>query len=322
MQNTDKIKHFPLRWDSGKIQTLKRCAYQGELKLLYHLRQLEETEASTDLVAGGAFAAGVEAAKKAFYASPDILDKYIYMDKAIDAASEAYGEHLSDYNYKTLEHVIKALQVYFDTWALRNDTAKPLKLADGNLAIEWKVEIPLDIMHPDYDIPLIFVGKFDSVVNFFGSNWAMDEKTSNRRLNMNAVERSRSRGQFIGYKWLLSQVGIDIAGVLKRHVVINSKPSAEQHPLEIESASVDRWLESLYLTLKDFIAVYKGERKSARTFGEGCEVYNRSCTYHDLCVSSQTNFFMSQFTQAKYVPEEGQYIPLKDFVAKLEAGDL
>ena len=55
---------FPHVWDSTMIGTLRSCARKLELQYVHHWKPQTE---SVHLVAGGAFASGLEAARRAFY---------------------------------------------------------------------------------------------------------------------------------------------------------------------------------------------------------------------------------------------------------------
>ena len=89
------------------------------------MTSLDQPNLSIDLHAGGAFAAGIEAARIAFYR--DGLPQMEATIKAIDAAVVYWGDFKPpDFKmHKNIDRVIEALIYYFDTWPMATDLLKP-----------------------------------------------------------------------------------------------------------------------------------------------------------------------------------------------------
>ena len=216
---------LPLYVDSSMLTTWRSCRrkhFWSTLNALY------PSGRSVHLIAGGAIAAGCEAARRWVFAQPDPLacGHNETLEAAYPAFTHAWGDYVppdNPRNAKTFVNTWEALANYLEEYPPARDPVQPLRRADASPATEYRFSIPLPILHPSGD-PMLFVGRFDLVGMYQITGMppipvVLDEKTTSA-FTMGWADSWDLRGQFMGYIWALRQQGMNISHAVVRGIAI------------------------------------------------------------------------------------------------------
>ena len=72
--------------------------------------------------------------------------------------------------HKNIDRVIEALIYYFDTWPMATDLLKPY-MFEGQPSVEFTFSIPLPILHPDTNQPILYAGRCDMIAEYGEALW-------------------------------------------------------------------------------------------------------------------------------------------------------
>jgi hypothetical protein len=146
---------FPPAIDSTTIAAFRSCPQRAFRQYMQHWKPAAE---SVHLVAGGAFADGIEAARRSFYEQGNSAEDSVAAGLA--ALIQRYGDfECPPDSAKSLERTAGALEFYFEQYPLGQDGAVPLKFADGRHGIEFSFAQPLPINHPVSGDPILYTGR-------------------------------------------------------------------------------------------------------------------------------------------------------------------
>jgi hypothetical protein len=303
------------------LMELDSCEMSFFRKYLQHLNE----EESTDLIAGGAFAAGLEAARKAFF--DEGLSEFDAVLIGTSALEEHYGEHIPwATNIKTKERMKAALINYFMEYPLGIDELIPLKLQDGTHAIEYSFIHELPFEHPDIPgMPIMITGRADMLASYLGRIWVSDEKTTGQAFTKNWPKQWEARGQFTTYCWGLKKNKIDVYGALVRGVWIGKDSfKFQQLPTSRNNFMIAIWEQQMLEKLKNILEKYKRWKDSGKhpleifhgAWNDNCFKYFKPCPFQELCRDKNSEQYLeSQYTQNIWLPHEQRRIPLADFLA-------
>ena len=262
---------FPHTIDSTMLAAFRSCPQKMFRQYVQHWKPTNE---SVHLVAGGAFAKGLEVARRAFFegtaAVPtvtyppeaDFTRKVVWEDQAcpmhdntlatslgMAACIAAYGDfECPPESAKSLERTAGALEFYFDRYPLGQDGMLPIQLPDGRSGIEFSFANPLDIVHPISGDPILYTGRADLICHFADGLWILDDKTTSS-LGASWANQWELRSQFTGYCWSARQQGMQPAGCLVRGVsILKTKYDTQQVMTYRTDYEIDRWYQQ---TLRD-----------------------------------------------------------------------
>lgn len=295
---------FPPAIDNSMRKELVKCQKIAHWKFE---KGLNEPGVSPDLHAGGAFAAGCEAVRKAFYlgqkSDADALNA------GIEALHKAYGDFVppAPKKYKTAktaERMAGALAYYFGERPLSTETLVPILLGkELGVEISFNEEIPID--HPDTRLPLTYCGRFDMLaVDDDKKVWVVDEKTTGD-MGEGWLNQWNLDSALTGYCWgarkLLDSHGIDlpVAGAIINGVAIRALSNAL--PYETRQVNtyrqpweVERWYKQM---LKDVAAWANAYRMQDHNMvlDHACALYNNPCQYAKLCKSANPEQMESSY---------------------------
>jgi len=297
---------FPSVVDSSMLSAFRACPRKFQLEYLYHYKPKAE---SVHLVAGKAFAAGLEVARKAFYdggASPEQALAW-----GIGALLESYGSfECPEDSAKSATRMAGALEFYFDRWPLGEDKAPPHKLGSGSHAIEFGFSEPTDFAHPETGEPVLYCGRFDQVVDAFGGLFGEDDKTT-KALGASWAEQWDMRSQFTAYCWGAAKGGLPLQGFLVRGVAIQkTKYEGAQAVTYRPQWMVDRWYEQ---TLEDLRRMAGMWERGAFDYNldSSCELYG-GCMFKKPCLSREPEPWLVQdFERRRWDPVERTEILLE-----------
>lgn len=244
---------FPHTWDSTMLGYFRSCPQKCFRSYVEHWKPKSE---SVHLVAGGAFAKGIEVARKEFYEHGKSEEDAI--GAGLHALLVAYGdfEPPSD-SAKSPTRMAGALEFYFENYPLAAASAVPVRFADGKLAIEFSFAEPLDINHPVTGDPILYTGRADMIAEFCGGVYCVDEKTTSS-LGASWGKQWEMRSQFTGYQWAANRAGVNVQGTLVRGVsILKTKYDHLQHVTYRSQHEVDRWLDQTHRDIARAMKMWK-----------------------------------------------------------------
>lgn len=274
---------FPHTIDSTTLAAFRSCPQKMFRTYVEHWKPKGE---SVHLVAGGAFAKGIEVARKAYFEGeahvPQVefvhdetlgysVRKVTWNDSpcaagdreaaealGIGALIAAYGDfECPADSAKSLERTCGALEFYFQHYPLGADGTEPITLAGGRRGIEFSFARPLDIRHPVTGDPILYTGRSDMIAEAFGGVYVFDEKTTSQ-LGASWPRQWENRAQFTGYVWSAREEGIEVQGAIIRGIsILKTKYDTLQAITYRTPYEIDRWLEQTHRDIKRMIECWE-----------------------------------------------------------------
>lgn len=283
---------FPHAVDSTIMAAFATCPRKAYLEYILHWKPKTQ---SVHLVAGAAFAAGVEAARRGFWEQG--LPPAEAEAQGLAALFKAYGNfECPPESAKSLERTAGALEFYFEQYPLGQDGMEPLLLPSGRRAIEFSFALPLDFAHPVTGDPILYTGRADAIVNFAGGLYNVDEKTTSS-LGPSWSRQWEHRPQFTGYSWAARESGIAVQGTIIRGVsILKTKYDTQQAMTYRSDWEIERWMEQ---TLRDL-----GRMKEAWDSGwwdfnfTSCMDYG-GCPFSQVCKSPEPQRWLETYFEQR-----------------------
>lgn len=326
---------FPINFSNSMMQDIWKC------ELLFfrkHCQRLvNNTSKSSDLIAGGHFATGCELIRKAYF------NDNLSIDNAIDIGYNYIldAEDTGD-NIKSNERMALTLKKYFTRFPLDSELT-PVKLANGEHAIEYNFEFDLGIEHPE--IPnqnIVFKGKLDGLYEkkFQGNRvacYVVDEKTTGQvsRLKgtkiIDIVKEEniyKTEGQFIGYHWAARQLGVQTtASLIYKVPIATNHEDAFELNIPINDFMIQQWSISTVNKIAELVEKYKYYKENQDVVGfhpqfsfypsytgNSCMAYSRPCTYTDGCKNKEgEEILAASMKQVCWDSTTKTEVPLKQF---------
>lgn len=293
------IGTFPEILDSSMLAQYKSCAEAFRKAYILHWKP---KASSVHLHAGGAFAKGLEVARKAFYTGEIVgfvNGKWAAMqadpqdaETSVAVGLQALLAYYGDYecppdSAKSAERMAGAFEFYFDNYPLSHDDGYPISLPGGGRAIEYSFAHPLPILHPVTGNPLLYVGRMDSVIQYAGGSYICDEKTTTQ-LGASWPRQWDLRSQFTGYAWGCREAGIQVEGAIVRGVsILKTKYDTAQSINYRPEWQIDRWYRELLEWVEDIKINYarRGPNDPWRhNLDHSCAEYG-GCQFREACMS-------------------------------------
>lgn len=288
---------FPPTIDSTVLGTFRACPQKFFRQYVQHWKAKDQ---SVHLVAGGAFASGIEAARNAFYVEGQSTED-----------SEAAGllaliKHYGDFecpsdSSKSLERMCGALEFYFQNYPLGADGAEPITLPSGRRGIEFSFAEPLPIAHPVTGNPILYTGRSDMIAHRAGGIYVYDEKTTSS-LGASWGRQWEMRSQFTGYLWALQKQGIVGNGAIVRGVsILKTKYDTLEVPTYRTAYEIERWETQVVRDIQRMIECWEQGYWDWNLDG-ACTDYG-GCALTRVCKSSEPEGFLPvYFTQKVWDP--------------------
>ena len=301
---------FPHTVDSTILGTFRACPQKFFRQYVQHWKPIEQ---SVHLVAGGAFASGIEAARDAFY-----------VQGATPADAEAAGltallRHYGSFecpadSAKSLERMCGALEFYFEQYPLGNDGATPITLANGRRGIEFSFAEPLEILHPVTRAPILYTGRSDMIAERAGGVYVYDEKTTSS-LGASWGRQWEMRSQFTGYIWAAGRQGIKADGAIVRGVsILKTKYDTLEVPTYRTSYEVDRWEQQTIRDIQRMIQCWESGMWDYNLDG-ACTDYG-GCAFTRVCKASEPdNWLPVYFEQRVWDPLNRRECSVQEYEA-------
>lgn len=289
---------FPHVFDSTIVAAIRACFRKAELEYLCHWKSREP---SVHLVAGGAYARGLEVARKAFYGEGRCEEDSIAA--GAQALLVAYGDfECPPDSAKSAERTLGAFEFYFDRYPLGSDHFEPLTLPGGALGVEFSFAEPLEILHPETNDPLIYCGRLDMLGRLDGLTLGLDDKTTSS-LGASWPRQWDLRSQFTGYTWGAQRAGnIRLDGFLVRGVAILKTKYETMEAITYRPAwQIDRWHGQMLRDIKRFLSAWQ-EGYFDYSLDASCEAYG-GCPFKSICLMPQPEAMLEQrFTRRIWNP--------------------
>lgn len=275
---------FPDVIDSTFIAALDACEEKAYRAYIEHWKPRGE---SIHLVAGAAYAAGLEETRRAFWERNESPANALA--SGASALIQAYGDFQpSDRDTKTLDRMLGALEFYFSECPLGtnhvNHDGEPLFLPGTQTrAIEFSFAEPLPIAHPTTGDPLIYSGRADMLVSWADGAYVWDDKTTSS-LGPSWSSQWDLRSQFTGYCWAAQNHNITVKGVITNGVSILKTKYDRARVLTYRTDwEISRWLDMTCKKLARFIEAWCNDSRILN-LNESCTSYG-GCTFRDVCKS-------------------------------------
>jgi len=308
---------FPAVIDSTSRGDLASCetkAYWG------FNRKLGPKEGSVHLVAGGAFARGLEVTRLRHFGDKLPLPEALH--EGMLAAIAEYGAFVTpeDKSVKGVDRVVQALDYYFnEAFPPATDHVKPMYTPDGKPMVEFTFAIPLPVMHPDSGEPLIYAGRFDMVGLYNDQIFCVDEKTTTQ-LGPTWPAQWNLRGQFTGYSWACQQYGKPAVGAIVRGISFLKNSFGKSESLQQRPQwMIDQWYEQLIKDVQRWKQAYVSGWYH-QNFGDACGSWG-GCAFQSLCGSANPEAWI----EGKYKTREWdplQKVPYKQVQSETEIIDV
>lgn len=284
---------YPHTIDSTMLATFRSCPQKFFRQYVQHWKPKAE---SVHLVAGGAFAKGIEVARKAFF------EEGASHLTAQSAGLKALIEHYGDFecppdSAKSLYRTAGALEFYFEQYPFNQDDMDPVTFPDGRRGIEFSFAEPLPFSHPVTGDPILYTGRSDMVANFAGGVYVVDEKTTSS-LGASWPRQWEMRAQFTGYLWALRQTGVEPAGAIVRGVsILKTKYDTMQAITYRSSYEIERWQEQ---TCRDLARMQRMWEEGWWDYAldHACAEYG-GCSMTQVCKSSDPETWLPSYFEKR-----------------------
>lgn len=292
---------FPAFIDSTMLSTFRSCMRKGYWNFLRNKTPLGE---NIHLLAGGAFAAGCDAARKLQFSSAHI-NSQLPLDDLLIAAFPAFAHEWGDYPHesadvKNFHNTFHALENYLNEFPPFTDQIQPFLSQTGEPTTEFSFAIPLPIKHPETGDPLLFAGRFDMLGHTGNLVVILDEKTTGG-LGPYWLKQWGMRGQMLGYCWAMQQLGYHVNDVIIRGVAILKTqhtflPAPQHYPQHL----IDSWFTTTLGTINEIINRWQHSH-FPMDFGDACNSYG-GCQYQDLCLAIDPEQWLCNYTERTWSP--------------------
>jgi hypothetical protein len=289
---------FPEVIDSTILGTFRSCPQKFFRMYAEHWKPKGE---SVHLIAGGAFAKGIEVTRRCFYEDGETPENAVAA--GLSAVIVAYGDYQPpEGSAKTLERVCGAFEFYWNQYPLSWDsvgTAIPVDLGNGKRAVEFSFAEPLDFLHPETGNPVLYTGRSDAITAFSGGIYVTDEKTASS-LGASWGRQWDLRSQFTGYCWAARNHPAipKVTGVLVRGVsILKTKYDTQSAITNRSDWEIDRWLKQVSSDLRRMQACWENEYWDFN-LDHACAEYG-GCAFTSVCKSPDPEIWLPMYFEKR-----------------------
>lgn len=313
---------FPHTIDSTMLAAFRSCPQKFYLQYIQHWKPKED---SVHLVAGGAFAKGIEVARKAYFEGIEVWPEinFVYPEGeaprrevtwhskecqpfdsehaqmlGLAALVAAYGDfECPPDSAKSLERTAGALEFYFSNYPFGMDGTDPVTFPGGRRGIEFSFAEPVDFRHPVTGNPILYTGRADMVARFAGGEYVFDEKTTSQ-LGATWSRQWELRSQFTGYIWAAQRTGRPVKGAVVRGVsILKTKYDTQQALTYRTDFEIERWLKQVH---KDLARMQQCWEEGWWDFDldHACSEYG-GCQFQRVCKSDSPEIWLPMYFEPK-----------------------
>lgn len=297
---------FPQVVDASMLTAFRSCPQKAFRMYIEHWKPQGE---SVHLVAGKAFARGLEVSRRSFY--EEGFSEEDSVARGVHGLLLAYGDfETPEGSAKGADRMAGALEFYFSHYPLPTDAAKPLTLASGRSAIEFSFAQPLPYLHPVSGDPIIYAGRSDMICTFADGVYIEDDKTASQ-LGASWSKQWDLRSQFTGYCWAAERAGIHVDGVLVRGVsILKTKYDTLQSITYRADWERERWLNQVMCDLRRMENCWQDDYWDFN-LDHACSEYG-GCPLTTVCKSENPATWLPMYFERK------KWDPLSRVETKLE----
>lgn len=280
---------FPIYIDSSMRKDLAACKQKFNLKYVKGLATVRENE---HLIAGRAFAKGMEIMRMAFYREGK--PEEIALQEGISAVLSTFGDFSPPKgSAKSADRIASALVSYKDHYGLAGDPLKPL-IVNRVPFVEFNFAVPIPgTKHPQTGEQIIYVGKLDMLGELEGMLWVVDEKTTTS-LGPSWIEQWETQTQPLGYFWALQQYGYNPIGYIIRGVsILKHSHGHAQVQHQVAPYMVERWLVQLKHDIAGAIQCWNNNYWDF-AFDTACSSFG-GCPFRSVCTARDPTAFPGEF---------------------------
>lgn len=253
-----------------------------------HILNLGSKLPSVHIIAGGAYAQGLERYRKDFYGKGLPPDECL-RNGVVDLIKQ-WGDYPTEEmdDCKTLENMCLALEEHFRHWPAATDYVQPYIKSDGEPAIEFNFAIPIPgTKHPDTGDPIIYCGRLDMLGVYNGVLFVEDDKTT-KRMGPQWVNQWSLNSQLTGYCWAAKSHGYPVAGAFIRGICIHKYDFDFKVVVEYrEDWEIERWYEQLKKDIARMVYCYEHD-DWGYDLSDACNMYG-GCGLKKLCAANPQN---------------------------------
>lgn len=301
---------FPHTVDSTVLSTFRSCPQKFFRQYIEHWKSATE---SVHLVAGGAFAEGIEKARNHFYVEGGSAEDAEAI--GLQALIKRYGDfECPPDSAKSLERMCGALEFYFHHYPLGNDGAEPITLASGRRGIEFSFAEPLSINHPITGDPILYTGRSDMIAERAGGIYIYDEKTTSS-LGASWGRQWEMRSQFTGYSWAARKQGIKTQGTIVRGIsILKTKYDTLEVPTYRSDYELERWERQAVRDIGRMIDCWL-DGYWDYSLDNACNDYG-GCAFTSICKESNPEAFLPiKFVKRVWDPLARKQMSVEEFEA-------
>lgn len=303
---------FPPTIDSTMLSTFRSCPRKFYYQYVMHWKPRGQ---SVHLVAGGAFASGLEAARNAFYVEGRTSGEA--EAEGAKALLSHYGNfQCPDDSAKSPARMLGALEFYFSRYPLGADNANPITTAGGKQGIEFSFAETLPYCaHPTLKTPILYTGRSDLIAERGGSGiYVYDEKTTSS-LGTSWAKQWEMRGQFTGYTWAAQNNGIAVAGCVVRGIsILKTKYDTLEVITNRAPHEVSRWLSQTVRDVRRMQQCWE-EGEWDYALDSACNEYG-GCAFTSVCKARNPDEWLPvMFTRKVWNPLERRELSVREHEA-------
>lgn len=291
-------QQFPAVIDNTVLKDWRMCPQRCFRRRVQGLTPIGVESMSIDLHFGSAHAAGLEAARKAYYNHG--YNASDALSEGLAAAGDAWKRNtvsVPPKSNKTFTNLVSALQHHFHKWPLGADGLRPVQ--DG---VEVLLQRELPFTHPDTGKPLLYVGRLDLLAhNDMGGLVILDDKTTSRFSDAWHAQWDMDP-QMTGYIWLAQEhTAAGIPHALIRGIELTaSGVDSTLVPVFRSEYQIDLWYYQLQHDVDDMLLAYQRGHWHHRMGSNSCVSYARPCEYTRLCTSPSADTLIEGNYRVKF----------------------
>lgn len=260
---------------------------------------------STDLHAGKAWAAALEAARRAYYQHG--RDPLTAMAEGLEVLITTYGtfEPPPWKQNKSLPRLMDAFRYYHHAFPFDKDPVQPFRKKDGSPMVEFSFALPLDpsLLHPVTREPIIYTGRADMVATYAGALSIYDDKTTGALGDKWANQWLR-RSQFSGYAWAAREYGIPATQVVIRGIALLKTEIKHAQAVTVRLPHhITEWHDQAVRDIRRAIQTWE-EGYFDKNLSDACSSFG-GCQFIQPCTApkeQQISWLQSGFVRRKWDP--------------------
>lgn len=288
---------FPAVIDSSLVSAFRSCPQKAFLE---YFRHYKPRTPSVHLHAGGAFAKGLEVARREYFLVGKSESEAVEL--GLYALLKSYGDfECPEDSAKSATRMAGAFEFYFAQYPMSTDTCVPAALPGGLRGIEFSFVEPIEVRHPESGDPILYSGRFDMIAEYAGGMYGFDDKTTSQ-LGASWSKQWDLRSQFTAYTWGAKMGGIPTQGFIIRGVsILKSKYDTQQAITYRPEWQVERWYDQVIKDVTRMKQMWEDEYWDY-DLNEACTSYG-GCPFRKVCLSADpTPWLQAEFRRREWNP--------------------